>query len=152
MSMLAIVIVTGHLWYRESAPECTGWRSCSAYNSCGLMPTGSRINICTYFVSETQTFPHGRVWGRSERSNGISDANLLTVIHSNYGSILRSSILRSFQDMTTRWTTDDGPTVATIAYLALCGQQSVMFNTIIQKNIMWPPKYSNYVHICLFLS
>jgi len=52
----------------------------------------------------------------SECGNGISDAKFLIVCYSNYGSVLLS-----FRDMITERTTNgiDGPTTATISYLAL---------------------------------
>jgi len=97
-------------------------RSCSVYNSCGLTPTriGGCINIYIFIcqvhvfcIWNTNISPGHRLGG-SECGNRISDANFLTVFRNNYGSVVLS-----FRDMTTKRTTEDGPTTATIAYLAL---------------------------------
>ena len=78
-----------------------------------LMPsqTGHHINIYSDFVFETWISPQKSVWadlsvvtesGGSECGNRISSANLLTVFHSNSGSILLS-----FRDVTTGQITRD---------------------------------------------
>jgi len=78
-----------------------------------LMPsqTGRRIYIYSDFVFETWISPQKSVWadlsvvtesGGSECGNRISSANLLTVFHSNCGSILLS-----FRDVTTGQITRD---------------------------------------------
>jgi len=63
--------------------------------------------------------PHPR-WHLGEDQNAATESAVPTfpsVFRSNY-----ESILLSFQDMTTAWTTD-GPTSATYAYLALKSDQ-----------------------------
>jgi len=72
-------------------------RSCSVYNSCGLMP--SRMGGHILFET-TKCLPMGRLGG-PECGNRISDANFLIVFHSNSGSILLS-----FRDMIAGRTTD----------------------------------------------
>ena len=81
-------------------------------------PTGGRINIkwTYFFYLEREYLPcSGGFWRGSECGN--SDANFLTVSSSNCGSILLS-----FRDMTTGWTTNI-PTLAIDAYLAIEADQ-----------------------------
>ena len=63
----------------------------------------------------------------------FANCGFLIAFHSNYGSALLS-----FPDMTTGRTTDDGPTTATMAYLALRGPAKirVQFERVREKAVV----------------
>jgi len=84
------VWTTGHrvaLRLQQLTTPPTGQLLCLVYNSCGLMPSRTSINICTYLHLKPKYFLKERLGG-CECGNKISDANFLLMFNNNHGSFV----------------------------------------------------------------